>query len=94
MLNGYRIIVDMLTTEGYVEYCRFFAGEDKETAESLFDALLGIDTEDDTYILRMSLADTNSTLPNILAMRYCKLTELTENCRIITRDIFKYFNME
>ncbi|MGF6848125.1 hypothetical protein QFZ51_003360 [Chitinophaga sp. W3I9] len=93
MVKGYCIIVDMRVQAGYTEYCRFYIGEDRSRARALFDSLHG-SIVIESILLRMSLVNLDDTPHEVLVVRYCTLTELTENCRLITKEVFRYFNIE
>ncbi|MGK2860397.1 MAG: hypothetical protein ACSLE0_00555 [Chitinophagaceae bacterium] len=49
---------------------------------------------DEKSILQLDLSETINGLPASMQMISCSLEELAENCKIITKETFKYHNME
>lgn len=88
------IVVDMKVSDGYVEYCRFFMDMGSDVAEETFEQLLGTSGKRSDLPLRISLVRMDNLPHEIRRVKYCKLDELAWNCRLITREIFKFYNME
>lgn len=94
METTYHIIVDITTTKGLLEVGSFYLGNDVEFATTTFDNLMGMPYSNDA-IIRMSLVETGKgALPKTLNGIGCILNEYAENCKIITRDVFKYYNLK
>jgi hypothetical protein len=49
---------------------------------------------DDKSILHFDLVESINGLPASLEMISCSLEELAENCKIITKETFRFINME
>lgn len=94
MNEVFGIVVDMKAAHGYIEYCRFFMPGDLEITTQTFEQLLGLPDINNDLPLRLCLVRLDHMPFEVLAVRYCRLDELAWNCRLITRDIFKYHNLE
>ena len=44
-------------------------------------------------ILNLELTETKNDLPQNIHMISCTLEELAENCKIVTRETFRFFNI-
>jgi hypothetical protein len=86
------IILNTKTANGVESIGKFFVGNDGRTANNIFRALKGTEIDDQT-ILSLELMETVNGLPVNIKMMSCTLEELAENCRIITKEVFKLFNM-
>ncbi len=87
----FTLIVDMKTCNGYVPYCRFFLGNQSADAMRIFAILEGISpkTTSEPYALKMELVLAENNRETLMGTRYCTLSELTRNCQIITKEVFK-----
>ena len=94
MNEVFNITVDMKVAEGYVEYGRFLINTDLKTAQDTFDQLSGILYTGNDLPLRLSLVRSGSLPDEVLTTKYCTLDELGRNCRLITRELFKYYNLD
>jgi hypothetical protein len=88
------ITLNIKTPEGYECYGKFDLGKDKNFAYSLFGRLKGDESLDSGNILYMDLVETRKTLPVNIKMLTCTLQETADNCKIITKEIFKRINFE
>ncbi|MCD2421914.1 hypothetical protein LQ567_04015 [Niabella pedocola] len=93
--TAFYIVVDMKTPDGYISYCHFFIGGDKDRAEAVFNSLNGIipDIADSAYVLRMCLVCRHNNSSIVKAMRYCTLDDLAVNVPLITREVFKWLTL-
>ncbi|WP_127131254.1 hypothetical protein [Pseudoflavitalea rhizosphaerae] len=73
---------------------RFSIGNNQSKAYTLFKKLKGNSAADGTEVLFMELTETLSGLPVNINMIACTLDELSANCRTITKEIFKWNNMD
>ena len=81
--------------QGMLETSTFYLGADKDFANSVFDSLEGDVTGDDNVLIRMDLEKKEKDiLPLRLKRISCTLNQYAENCKIITRDVFKFFALE
>ncbi len=94
METTYHIVVQMKALNGIREIGRFLISTDKEFAFQTFNNLKGKALLPETQILRLSLLEATGISGNIIGVLGCNLDELSENCKIITRDAFKFFNLE
>ena len=94
METPYYIIIRMKVLDGSIHYGKLFIGEDTEFARQLYDSLQGHLNPKSQLMLYMDLVKGagNTNLP--IQSKACTLEELTENCRIITRETFKFLNLE
>ncbi|WP_300600313.1 hypothetical protein [Niabella sp.] len=85
----------MKTPDGYVSYCHFFIGEDKDRADAIFNTLIGIipETTHNAYVLRMCLVCKRGESRLVKAIRYCTLNDLSFNVPLITREVFKLLTL-
>ncbi|WP_234645316.1 hypothetical protein [Dyadobacter sp. CY356] len=84
----------MKALDGIREIGRFLVSTDKEFAFETFNSLKGKTTLPENQVLRLSLLETTGLSGIIIGIIGCNLDELSENCKIITRDAFKFFNLE
>jgi hypothetical protein len=73
---------------------KFYIGHNREAAYGLFKKMKGNSAANGTEVLFMELTETLSELPTNIKMLSCTLNELSENCRVITKEIFKWNNMD
>ena len=82
------------TAEGLKSFAKFFIGDDRERAISIFQNLRGARDVSETNVLYIEFIETKEGLPINLDMVSCTLNELAENCKIITKELFKSENLE
>jgi len=88
------ILVNM-KIDGCVEsIAKFFIGNNRKSATAIFLQLKGRKKVDEKTILTLDLVEARDGLPLNIQMINCSLEELAENCKIITKEIFKLFNLE
>jgi hypothetical protein len=88
------ILLSLKTTQGFVDYGQYFFGNDREAAYELFRHLKG-DTEiKNTCPLHIDLVETVNELPVKINTICCTLDEIGNNCKLITREIFRLKNLE
>lgn len=88
------ILLHIHTPTGLESFGRFYIGNDRAAAYSLFHSLKGNPTVEEKAILLAELMETRDGLPVNIKMLACTLDELTENCRIITKEIFRINNLQ
>lgn len=93
METTYFIAINMKVAEGMIELGRFFIGSDKSWATESFGRLEGGPTVEQS-ILRLDLLEKHQDIDLVLNQLSCTLEELERNCKLITVDAFKYFNLE
>jgi hypothetical protein len=93
MQTVFYILLSMKTTDGYEQFGKFFIGDNKDAAYRIFDSLLGNDDVNDD-ILQLDMTEMTNGLPVNIRVLNCSLEQLTENCRIITKEVFKILNLK
>ncbi len=84
--------VMLKTPAGWTPYGQFFVGDEPEVALTLFNRLQGRPQEGG--LLRLDLMESRDPAGVRIKRLYCTLDELSENCRIITKEVFKRFTLE
>jgi len=87
------IAFNIKTSKGFQTFGKFFLGSDRRFAESLFNKLKGTKKISRDTILNLEFIETKNQLPQNVQMISCTLDELAENCKTITRETFKFYNM-
>jgi len=80
--------------DDYQPFAKFFLGNNREIADTIFKSLKGSDDVNEMNVLYMDFVETWEGLPKNLKVKSCTLPELAENCSIITRELFKFANLE
>jgi hypothetical protein len=93
MENTFCIVLQVRTFSGLETFGKFHIGNNKQAAYTLFNTLKGITDIDESQVLSMTLMELREELPVNVKIIGCTLNELSENCRIITREVFKLFNL-
>lgn len=88
------IVLNIRTGYGYECFGKFFIGNNKKSAASIFDQLKGKKNVDEESLLQLDLMESVNGLPTNMQMISCSLEELAENCKIITKERFRLLNME
>ncbi|MET0636511.1 MAG: hypothetical protein ABWZ25_10820 [Chitinophagaceae bacterium] len=94
MENTFCIKLTIMTASGHEVFGEFFLGQNRKIAENIFQQLRGDREVDDRNILQLDLMESRNGLPVNIKMMTCDLDELQENCRIITKEMFRVFNLE
>jgi hypothetical protein len=92
MQTKFYIISHLKTPAGPEPFGRFEIGNDREAATQLFAKLKGDKEVNDQNMLCIELMETSNGLPINITILSCTLDQLTENCRIITKEIFTLRN--
>ena len=91
----YTVVISIRTLQGMQEIGTFFLGTEVDFANSVFDSLKGDLTSKDDVLIRVDLEKKEEgILPVRMKSISCTLNQYAENCKIITRDIFKFFTLE
>jgi len=85
--------MNLKTANGFQTFGKFFLGNDRRFADTIFGKLKGSTRVGKQTILNMELMETKDELPQNLQIISCTLDELAENCKMITKETFKFFNM-
>jgi hypothetical protein len=93
MTTQFYIVFNVKTSRGPESFGRFFIGDNRERAYDVFNQMKGTEV-DEKNILYLDFIETAEGLPVNLKMITCTLDQLAENCRIVTKEVFKLFNLE
>jgi hypothetical protein len=93
MQTNFYIICHLKTPAGPEAYGRFEIGNDREAASRLFARLKGDKDVNVQNMLCLELMETVNNLPVNINVLSCSLDQLTENFRIITKEIFNQHNL-
>jgi hypothetical protein len=88
------IVLNLRTCNGYESFGKFFIGNDKKFAAQIFARLKGKKNVSENSVLQLDLMETTNGLPVNIQMITCSLDELAENCKLITKETFKLFNLK
>lgn len=88
------IVLNLRTCNGYESFGKFFIGNNREFAAGIFTQLKGGKNVTEKSVLQLDLVETINGLPASMQMITCSLEELAENCKIITKETFKLFNLK
>jgi len=94
MENSFCIKLTIKTGTGHEVFGEFFLGSNRKVAENIFQQLKGDREVDERNILQLDLMESRNGLPVNIRMMSCDLDELQDNCRIITKEMFRIFNLE
>ncbi len=94
METTFYILLSMRTPRGPESFARFFIGNNRDAAYAIFRNLKGIPDVDEKNILYLDFMETRDGLPMNLELIACTLEQLAENCKYITKEIFKMTNLE
>lgn len=91
METRFDIILSIKTESGFENFGKFFAGHNEKAATRIFQKLKGSTEVSAENILHIELMEMRNDLPVNIQMLSCTLEELAENCRTITKEIFRLF---
>jgi hypothetical protein len=93
MDTQFYILVSIKTPTGIESFGKFFIGNNRERADIIFNNLHGSGKIDGEKLLYMEFMEIVEGLPVNLKIIHCNLNQLTENFRLITKEIFKFANL-
>jgi hypothetical protein len=93
METAFYIVINMRTCNGFEQIAKFSMGNDPEFASSVFDQLQGSTYVNEENFLQFDLKETADRLPVNIRMINCTLELCAINCKIITKELFKHFNL-
>ncbi len=92
--SAFYIQLNMKTPAGFESFGKFFASTNRKFAHALFSMLKGGENVSEDSILCLELMETSDGLPVNMVAISCTLEELAQNCRTITRETFKFMNLD
>lgn len=94
METQFYITLTLKTPKGLESFAKFYIGNNRDRAFAIFKQLKGMHDVSETNILYIDFLETREGLPLNLDVITCTLNQLAENCRIITKELFKSENLE
>ncbi len=94
METTFYIQLNMKTIAGYEAFGKFTLGKDRQLATNVFNQLKGTRQVDESAVLYVDLIEEKDGLPINLEIMSCKLAEIAENTKIITKELFKSINLK
>lgn len=94
METQFYILLSLKTINGFVNYAQYFIGNDRNGAENLFSQLNGTKIPNESIALHIDFMETVEELPVKVKTIACTLNELSDNLRIITRELFRRYNLD
>ena len=89
MSKRYHIELTFKTPNGPEVFARFYAGNSHGTAVAIFNKLKGSWEVDEHKLIFLNFVETHKGLPINLDTISCTLEDVGQNCKIITRELFK-----
>ena len=71
-----------------------FQGSNRKFADNIYKKLKGNKKVSNASVLYIELMETNNELPVNIHVLSCTLDELSDNCKMITKETFKHCNLE
>jgi hypothetical protein len=93
MTTQFYIVLNIKTPKGPESFARFFIGNNRMRAYDLFSQMKGSEV-DEKNVLYLDFMETVNDLPVNLKMITCTLGQIAENCKLITKEVFKLSNLE
>ena len=90
MDTQFYITCSFKTSADYTPFAKFFIGNNREIAYAIFKKLNGSDEVNEMNVLYLDFMETWEGLPKNLKVKSCTLQQLSENCSIITKELFKF----
>ena len=91
---GFYVVVNLKAGKSYESYAKFFLGKKRKPAESIFFKLKGSSDVSEKSMIQLQFMELDESLPLNINLLSCTLEELAENCKIITKELFKQLNLE
>jgi len=92
--NNFFVVLSIRTAHGFESFGKFNLGNKRKPAVEIFRQLKGNPTVDEKTILTIDLVETVKGLPLNLNILGCTLEELAYNCRVMTKETFKLYNLK
>ena len=94
METTFSITFSFKSDQGVDYFAHFYIGDERNRAIEIFQQLKGDTNVKETDVLLVDFIETIEGLPTNLKIKSCTLDQLGENCKIITKEIFKLNNIE
>ena len=93
METQFYIRFTLKTHHGWESFAKFFIGNNRQKANVIFNKMKGMEVSEKN-VLQIDFIETVGGLPINLKMLTCTLDQLAENCKLITKELFKLKNLE
>lgn len=94
MESFFKIVSEMIHyKEGFIPFSIYELGKNEEEAKAIFNGLKGNDNKDLNLPLQIRLVKSTDEYDKILGVKSCTLDEYTQNCKRITKDVFRITNL-
>ena len=90
----FHIELNIRTPGDFTCYGKFMLGSNRKFASNLFQKMKGNKKADEKAILQLEFVETRNDLPVNIQVISCSLEQLAENCKTITKEVFKFANLE
>jgi hypothetical protein len=94
MNTRFYITLTLKTHKGLETFANFFIGNNRERAYDIFRQLKGTDNITGKNVLYIDFIETSEGLPVNIDMISCTLNQLADNCKLITKELFKLTNFD
>ena len=93
-VSEFYIVLNIKSGKDFQTYGKFFLGNNRRFADNIFKKLKGNKRVSNASVLYIELMETSNELPVNIHVMSCSLDELSENCKMITKETFKQCNLE
>lgn len=93
-MKTFQISLNMRTCRAIETYACFTVGCRQTFAQNLFDALEGRNEVSTDSVITIDLMMREEGIPYPLALKHCTIDQLAENVKLITKELFKQYNLE
>jgi hypothetical protein len=87
------LVITLKTPGGTENIAHFHLGADRKKAVAIFQKLKGTTDINENNVLSIEFRETKEDLPVNLKMISCTLEQIAENCRLVTKELFKNYNV-
>lgn len=94
METCYEISLNMKTGKGIERYGSFAIGTAENFARTLYSQMEGEEEVSPDSVITIELTKREHGIPYPLALRHCTYQQLASNVKLITKEVFKHFNLE
>jgi len=93
-VSEFYVVLNIKSGKDFQTYGKFFLGNSRKFADTIFKKLKGNKKVSNTSVLYIELMETKNELPVNIQVISCTLDELSENCKMITKETFVQCNLE
>jgi hypothetical protein len=93
-MTTFQLAFNLRTGNGFESYGRFELGQNRKFAYDLFSKLAGNEALAADDLIHIDLVEEKEALPVNIRVKSCAIQELGWNCKTITKEIFKFRNLD